>query len=49
MTFYNSKGKPIAYLETMIQFTFYWRACSLFQDDAVYGFNGKHLGWSNLS
>ena len=46
MTFYNCHGEPIAYNEdneTVYLFT--GEPIAYFYENAVYGFNGKHLGW----
>ena len=47
MTFYNSNGKPIAYLadDEVHIFLFNGKPVAYLYDEAVYGFNGHHLGW----
>lgn len=47
MTFYNSSGKPIAYLADDGEhiFLFNGKPVAYLYDEAVYGFNGHHLGW----
>ena len=46
MTFYNRTGKPVAYTEDDTHvFLFTGEPVAYFVENAVYGFNGKHLGW----
>ena len=46
MTFYDRNGKPVAYTEDEIHvYLFTGEPVAYFVEDAVYGFNGKHLGW----
>lgn len=46
MNFYDSNGKPIAYLsDDKHIFLFSGEPAAYFSGDAVYGFNGKYLGW----
>ena len=46
MTFYNSHGKPIAYLaDEQHIFLFNGRPVAYLYDNKVYGFNGHHFGW----
>lgn len=46
MTFYNKNGEPIAYAEDGEHiYLFTGEPVAYFHGDAVYGFNGKHLGW----
>lgn len=47
MTFYDSNGKPIAYLEEdgVHIFLYNGKPVAYLSEDAVYSFSGKHLGW----
>ena len=46
MTFYDRNGKPVAYTEDDTHvFLFTGEPVAYFVENAVYGFNGKHLGW----
>ena len=46
MTFYDRNGKPIAYTEDSIHIYLYsGKPVAYIDNDAVYGFNGKHMGW----
>ena len=46
MTFYNKNGKPIAYTEDNEHiYLFTGQPVAYFYGDAVYGFNGHHIGW----
>ena len=46
MTFYDRTGKPVAYTEDGTHvYLFTGEPVAYFVEDAVYGFNGKHLGW----
>jgi len=47
MTFYDSKGKAVAYLDTDNTHIFLYngKAAGYLNDDAVYSYGGKHLGW----
>lgn len=46
MTFYNSHGKPIAYSENGTDiYLFNGQPIAYLSGDAVYSYNGKHLGW----
>lgn len=53
ISLFNSKGKPIAYIDTENELHIYmWggRPVAYLDSDAdegfhIYGFNGKHLGW----
>lgn len=47
MTFYDSHGKPVAYLYDDGEhiYLFNGRPVAYLYDNAVYGFNGHHLGW----
>ena len=47
-SFYDSRGSATAYLDLSAGLTFYlWsgEAVAYLDDDSLYGFNGKHLGW----
>jgi hypothetical protein len=46
LTFYDNHGRPVAYTEddeTIYLFT--GEPVAYFNENTVYGFNGKHLGW----
>ena len=46
MVFYNSYGRPTAYSEDGIHvFLFTGEPVAYFDQDAVYSFHGKQLGW----
>lgn len=47
MTFYDSHGKPIAYLYDDGEhiYLFNGKPVAYLYGDAVYGYNGHHLGW----
>lgn len=47
MTFYDSHGKAVAYLDNDGKHIFLYsgKPVAYLHDDAVYGFNGRHLGW----
>jgi hypothetical protein len=46
MVFYNQYGQPVAYTEDGIHiFLFTGEPAAYFSQDAIYGFNGKQLGW----
>jgi len=51
ISLFNSKGKPIAYIDTDDLTIYLWNGkpvAYLFSNDNklhIYGFNGKHLGW----
>lgn len=47
MTFYDSKGKPVAYLhdDGIHIYLFNGKPVAYFHGDAVYGFNGHQFGW----
>lgn len=46
MTFYNKNGKPVAYTEDNENiYLFTGQPVAYFYGDAVYGFNGHHIGW----
>lgn len=46
MIFYNRKGKPIAYLDDGVHiFLFNGRPVAHLYENAVYCFNGEHVGW----
>jgi len=46
MVFYDRKGKPIAYLnDDKHIYLFSGEPVAYFSGDALYGFNGKYLGW----
>lgn len=45
LTFYNRYGKPIAYTDDgEYIYLFSGKPVAYFDDESVYGFNGKHLG-----
>lgn len=46
-TFYDSTGKPIAYLsdDNTHIYLFNGKAVAYLYDEAVYSYNGKQLGW----
>lgn len=48
-TIFDKNGKPTAYIDTADEFTIYmWDGTPvayLYEDEQIYGFNGKHLGW----
>ena len=46
--FYDSGGRALAYITADDNLTIYlWsgKACAYLDDEDIYGFNGKHLGW----
>ena len=47
MNFYNSKGKPIAYIcdDGEHIYLFNGKPVAYLSENIVYGFNGYHLGW----
>ncbi len=48
ISLYNSNGEAVAYIAVNDDFTIYlWdgEPVAYLDDDDVYGFNGKHLGW----
>lgn len=46
MVFYDCHGQPTAYTENGIDiYLFTGEPVAYLDRDAVYGFNGKHLGW----
>ena len=48
ITIYNKKGMPCAYLATEDDHTIYlWNGqpVAYLDNENIYGFNGKHLGW----
>lgn len=46
MVFYDCHGKPSAYTEDGTHiYLFTGEPVAYFDADAVYGFNGKHIGW----
>lgn len=45
MTFYNSRGNPIAYLENKDIYLFNGTPVAYIDRNTVYSFSGKHLGW----
>lgn len=46
MTFYDRNGKPMAYTEDDIHiYLFSGKPVAYFDGNAVFGFNGKHMGW----
>lgn len=46
MVFYDCHGRPTAYTEDGTHiYLFTGEPVAYFDGDAVYGFNGKHLGW----
>ena len=48
ITIYNKKGMPCAYLATDDERTIYlWNGqpVAYLDNENIYGFNGKHLGW----
>ena len=48
MDFYDSRGRAVAYIAVDRDLTIYlWTGepVAYLDDDSVYGFNGKHLGW----
>jgi hypothetical protein len=49
MTLYNTKGEPVAYIASDYQQTIYlWEGLPLaylYEEQHVYGINGRHLGW----
>lgn len=48
MVFYDCHGTPVAYTEDGIHvFLFTGEPAAYFEQDAVYGYNGKQLGWFN--
>lgn len=48
MVFYDCHGHPVAYTEDNVHvYLFTGEPVAYFAQDAVYGFNGKHLGWIN--
>jgi hypothetical protein len=48
-TLYNKNGEAVAYITDDFHSTIYlWEgepAAYLYEDEHVYGFNGRHLGW----
>lgn len=48
MVFYDCNGTPVAYTEDGTHvYLFTGEPVSYFEQDAVYGYNGKQLGWFN--
>ena len=48
MIFYDYNGEPVAYSEDDIHiYLFTGEPVAYFDKDAVYGYNGKQLGWFN--
>ncbi len=48
ITIYDKKGKPCAYIATDDTNTIYLlngKPVAYIDDENIYGFNGKHLGW----
>lgn len=46
MVFYDNHGRPTAYTEDNIHiYLFTGEPVAYIDRDAVYGYNGKHLGW----
>jgi hypothetical protein len=46
MTFYNKNGNPIAYTDDHVHiYLFSGKPAAYLDEDTVYGFNGKHIGW----
>jgi len=48
ISFYDSKGAAVAYIDTDDELTIYlWQGkpVAYLVGDSIYGFNGKHLGW----
>lgn len=45
MTFYDSKGEPIAYLDDKDIYLFEGKPVAYINKNIVYSFTGKHLGW----
>jgi hypothetical protein len=47
ITLYNKNGQPTAYIATDKETIYLWngKAAAYIQDDKVWGFNGRQLGW----
>lgn len=47
-TLYDKHGQPTAYIATDKETIYLWngKAAAYIQDDKVFGFNGRHLGWT---
>lgn len=48
ITIYDKKGKPCAYIatdDTNTIYLFNGKPVAYIDDENIYGFNGKHLGW----
>lgn len=48
ISIFDNTGKPCAYLDTSDELTIYFwtgEPVAYLENDSIYGFNGKHLGW----